>query len=176
MRARVTLALFVVFLTTACPLGRTSPCLPIGDIVNTGQPRITLTELTSPAAGRNITASSREDRITAVLEPLPEGAEQLEIRLVTPQEMTWWKAIELRRGPRPPGGCVPVQAGTSVAMAETQDQRHTATLLLRNDLASTTTLVLWKAKFAGVHTPMYQLSGNLTRLRGQRLIITWEQE
>jgi hypothetical protein len=156
-------------------------CLPDGEVIRTGHTLVSLTELTSPARGRNITSASHEDRITAAIEPLRGGSAQLEIRLVTAPDVVFWKAVEVRQGSQvPPSlftlpGCYRPKEGESITMADTHGDRHTSTVLLRNDLAESSSLLLWKAKTAfQVHTPMYQLSGNLGALRGQRLTIYWE--
>jgi len=151
-------------------------CLPDGEVIRTGHSLISLTELTSPARGRNLTSASHEDRITATIEPLRGGSAQLEIRLVTAPDVVFWKAVEVRQGSLDIlRGCFPPREGESITMAETHGDRHTSTVLLRNDLAESSSLLLWKAKTAfQVHTPMYELRGNLGALRGQRLTIYWE--
>jgi hypothetical protein len=168
-------ALLVLTLGNGCII-RHEPCMEVGEVIFTGELPFTLTELTSPAPGRNIALPTPEDRITATIDPLPAGSTRFEVRLVSATGIDWWKAVEIRRGPRAAGGCLRRNPGTRVAIAETQDQIDVATASADNNLANASTIVLWKAKALGVHTPMYRMTGNLGALRGQRLTIRWVQD
>lgn len=148
-------------------------CLPRDEVIFTNHPKIALSELTNPSRGRNVPRQSPEDRITAVVEPTP-GSAHIEIRLVTSIGVDYWKGVEVVQGQTGRPTCFLPEPGTSMFMAETQGDRRRAITSIHKDLAAECTLVFWKGKVFNVHTPMYQLSGNLGSLIGHRITIYWE--
>jgi len=151
---------------------RTAP-LCNGNVMYTGRSVIRLAQLTSPDHGRNILRTTHEDRITATIEPMP-GSTSVEIRLVTSANVNYWKALEIVMGRRATRGCFQNEDGYRFAIMETQDDRREASLTLSAEDAARSTIVFWKGKGFNVHTPMYDLLGNLGSLAGQRLTIYWE--
>jgi len=153
-------------------------CLPRGEVIDLKLPSITLSQLTSPGRGNNVTSTTHEDRITATIEPLPAGSQQVEIRLVAAGNVTWWKGVEIRLGTERGKDCFvgSGEPGSRIDLAWTRDEDSSSTVTLRPELAESCTLVFWKAKAFGVETAMYQLSGNLAGLKGQRLTIYWEAD
>lgn len=173
--ANVFIVAFAILCLDGCVIAHRG-CLRTGTIIPpSDRILIDLAELTSPGPGRNITATTHEDRITATITPLRPGSAQFEIQLVADGQVTWWKGAEVVQGSFVPSlSCFFDQAGQRVTIAETENQRTTSSVLVLNTLAEQTTLVLWKAKAAGFKTPMYLVRGNLSALQGQRLTIRWE--
>jgi hypothetical protein len=169
------IAVVAIYFGDGCILDHPG-CVTTQDVIRTDHFAISLGDLTSPTAGRNLSSTTHEDRITATVEPLQGTSQQMEIRLVAGPNVTWWKAVEIQQGVfiPPPRGCFVDRPGRRLGIAETEGARTTQTTTLRNDQAATSTLVFWKAKALGVHTAMYQLKGHLGALQGQRLTINWE--
>jgi hypothetical protein len=147
-------------------------CLPAGEVVDTELQSISLTELTSPELGQNI----GEDRITATVEPLPAGSEHIEILLVSANRVTWMKEVQVILGTEGNSCFLAGAPGSLVTKIFTRDDTHSATTTLRNGLAESCSLRFSKAKAFGAQTDMYELSGSLASLKGQRLTIRWETD
>jgi hypothetical protein len=105
--------------------------------------------------------------------------DEVEIVLVSGQNITWWKGITafknapLRRPNTPRENWVRLQH------VATQDDEHgpTTMRLKVRDLRDGLMLSFEKAKAFGVHTPMYQFKvPNPSSLGGLRLIFSWERD
>jgi hypothetical protein len=108
-----------------------------------------------------------EDTIRLNVEDGVCGAENIEFVLTSatdPEPIRWWKGLRLI-----------TTDGLLVGVSETQDNVHTgATILLDVANLADKKLELWKAKFLGVHTGMYDLDLSvLSGFGGKRFTFLW---
>lgn len=176
--ARRTLVVFSIVVVTYFSFAGTwsdDECVQSDNVLNSGRPVIELSELTLPARGHNILATTHEDRITATVGP-PTASAHIEIRLIAGPEIPFWKGVEVRTGERSSRCYLDAPGRQLVPMAEVDADRRQHSTSIRNDLAESSTLIFWKGKTGNAHTPMYQLRGNLEGLEGRRITIFWESD
>ncbi|WP_406212091.1 hypothetical protein [Streptomyces canus] len=105
------------------------------------------------------------DNIAVVsLDPI-DNANEIEIVLELAPHKTWWKGIQVQD-----------DNGSLIAEIGVQDRNKVASIRVAAQqlLSPGGYLVFSKAKFLGIHTPMYRLAtGGLNQLRGRRVTFYW---
>jgi hypothetical protein len=99
------------------------------------------------------------DRINLVIEGNDLPSDRVQLRLRTQPGM-WFKGVESHAG--------------GIVKLESEDGHTTNAMALRAGELGGATIILVKAKFLGVHTPMYELPGGaLKPLLGRRVLFDW---
>lgn len=91
-----------------------------------------------------------------------EVDDEVEFSLQLVGAVNWWKGLEIKNSGDQQVGFV--QASGSRGSGGPMDYEY--------DAVEGGTIVLWKAKFAGIHTPMYAVRVD-DRILGKKLVFRW---
>lgn len=86
------------------------------------------------------------------------------INLITPNNVTWWKDVEVQDW-----------TGAIIAAAWTADGLHNATAAIPNSVISSVQMHFKKAKFLGIHTEVYTID-NMFGTGGYILTFEWRKD
>ena len=113
---------------------------------------------------RSFDGRTLDDGDQIVLTTTQTNSAYLTIQLTTPNNITWWKDIEIQDW-----------SGAVRAAAWTSDSLHRASLSIPNSELTGLSLHFKKAKFLGVHTEVYTIP-NLISTDGYELAFNWKKD